>query len=97
MALSTKDSGRTMRSQGMGSINGLTVVNIWVTGKLISWMTLAFTPGKMGECTKDSILKTRSMATECTPGVTRRDMLDGGVKANNMALASSLAKRVRRN
>jgi hypothetical protein len=60
-------------------------------------MTLVYTPGKMGECMKDSILKTRSTVMESTLGVIRSAMLAGGVKANSMVLVYSLAKKGRRN
>ena len=69
--------------------NGQMAESTWDTGKGILWTISGSTLGRMAACTRDSILKTRSMVTGSTLGVIKRSILDGGTKANSMALEYS--------
>ena len=50
------------------SMNGLTVEDMMVSGKIITCTVKEFTPGKMVESTMEIISTTESMAKESTPG-----------------------------
>ena len=88
-----KGNGRTMRSPGMVITSGPMAVNILVIGKVTSWTISASTLGKMVVCMRVSTLRTRSMAMECTLGVTRRNIQGGGTKVSSMVLAFSFQEK----
>lgn len=68
----------------MVTISGQMVASIWAIGKETLWMTLAFTLGKTAGCMKVFTAKTKSMAMESIHGLTRRNILAGGLKGSSM-------------
>ncbi len=78
----------------MDSTSGQTAESIWDTGKVILWMTLEFTLGKMVECMKVFTKRTRNTDMVFILGLIQRNMLDGGMVENNMASVSLFLKKV---
>ena len=59
-------------------------------------MNLVFTHGKMEECTKDFIRKTKNMVMVFILGQIKRNMQAGGVTVNSMAWVFLFLKKGRK-
>jgi len=84
--LCTKVSLWTTTFMAMASTNGLTVENSPATGCAIKCKVEVYSRGTMEGVTRVTTTTTRSMATECSPGLMVGSMTARGRMANKMAL-----------
>lgn len=91
----TRETSKIMTFKVLESIDGQIKGNSTASGSPTKCMVQVYLLGLMAENMKDSIMTTKNMVTEYSPGQTEEYMMDFGQTENKKDMANIITQRVK--